>query len=344
MKACRALAALTGGLLACLLPLAAVAAVDPVNDAKLLAGARAEGSVTLYTSVSIKDSTALAKRFEAQYGVPVHVLRMESNQLPARLLIESHAARANADVVLAPTLQMYALKAASILTRQRVPEEAMFLPKTVDRDGAFGGLLINTDTIVFNPKLLADAHMRAPQNWADLARPEWRGKFALYKFSYEWYLGMKTVLGAGPAQTLMRALAANQPHLVASHQLAINQTIAGEYDGAANAFAYDALRQKKLGAAIDFVSAAPTIAEVNAVGITQQAAHPLAALLFERWALSRPTQQYIVSVLGRASGRTDVRPDPAIWNGHLRLVISDPSSAGDYREASAEFDRIFSAP
>lgn len=344
MNARRIALALIGALLVWIAPRSGGAADDPVHDARLLASARAEGSVVLYTSVSIKDSTALAKRFEAQYGIPVHVLRMQSNQLPARLLIEQHAGGANADAVLAPTLQMYALKAASILSATRVPEEAMFLKNTVDPDGNFGGLLINTDTIVYNPRLLAEAHIDPPKNWADLARPEWRGKFALYKYSYEWYLGMKHALGAAPAEALMRAIAANQPHLIASHQLGINQTIDGEYDGAANAFAYDAQRLKKRGSAIDFVSAAPTIAEVNAIGITRNAVHPHAALLFERWALSRETQQYVVSTLGRASGRTDVRPDPATWNGHMRIVISDPSNAADYREASTEFDRIFSTP
>ncbi len=314
---------------------------DPVGDARLIAAARSEGAVSLYTSVSLEDTTKLAQRFEAQYAIPVRVLRMESNQLPARLVLEARAGRANADAVLSPTLQMYALKSAGMLALRPVPEERDYLAATVDRDGAFGGVLINTDTIAYNPALLAAAHLAPPRQWADLTRPEWRGKFALYDHSYEWYLAMKRVMGAVQAEALMRGLAANAPNLVASHQLAINAIADGEHAAAANVFGYDAVRLQAQGRPIAFVAPAPTIAEVNAIGITQHAAHPSAALLFERWALSRATQRYITDVLGRSSGRKDIVQNPAVWNVTMRITISDPSNADDYRAAASEFDAFF---
>lgn len=321
--------------------LPALAASGPVDDAALIARAKSEGTLALYSSVSLEDVTKIARRFELAYGIHVDVLRLESNQLPARILIEQRGGRVGADVVLTPTLQIHALNDAGFLEQRRIPEERAFVSGTFDRDGSFGGMLINTDTIVYNPIKLKAANLPIPRNWADLTRPEWRGQFAIYNHSYEWYLTMKKTLGAGPARDLMRGLAANAPHLVSSHQLALNQTADGEYVAALNAFGYDALREKRKGRPIDFVNAAPTVAEINAVGIARHAAHPNAALLFERWALSRTTQQFVVSELGRSSGRKDVRPDAATWNARMQIVISDPSNSTDYQQAAREFDEIF---
>jgi iron(III) transport system substrate-binding protein len=307
----------------------------------LTAAAPPEGSLVLYSTISLEDTTKIVRRFEDRYGIRVRILRLESNQLPARLTIEQRAGRRDVDLAMAPTLQMYALKNGGILERMPVPEERDFIPAAVDPDGFFGGVLINTDTIVYNPERLAAAHLAVPRSWADLTRPQWRGQFALFAHSYEWYLAMKRSLGAEAATALMRGLAANAPHLVASHQLVINQTESGEYLAGANAFGYDALREQRAGRPIAFVNAPPTVAEVNAVGIVRGAPHRNAALLFERWALSRETQQFVVSVLGRSSGRKDVKGDPALWNGRMEIVISDPSNAGDYAEAAREFDRIF---
>lgn len=333
-KMTRALA--LAAFLAATLPVGALA-----QDDALVAAARRDGSLVLYSTVSLEDTTKVVRRFEQRYGIPVHVLRLESNQLPARITIEARAGRAAADLALSPTLQMYGLKNAGLLERAPVPEERDFVPAAVDRDGFFGGLLINTDTIVYNPEKLAAAHLAVPRSWADLTRPEWRGRFALFAHSYEWYLAMKRTLGAPQATALMRGLAANAPHLVASHQLAIEQTESGEYLAGANAFGYEAQRLSRAGRPIAFVNAPPTIAEVNAVGIVRGARHRSAALLFKRWALSRETQQFVVSVLGRSSGRKDVKGDPAVWNGRMQIVISDPSNAGDYQEAAREFDTIF---
>ena len=313
----------------------------PAQDDALVAAARRDGTVVLYSTVSLEDTTKLTRRFEQRYGIPVRVLRMESNQLPARITIEARAGRSDADLALSPTLQMYGLKNGGLLERAAMPEARDFVPGTVDRDGTFGGVLINTDTIVYNPERLAEAYLAPPRSWADLTKPEWRGRFALFSHSYEWYLAMKRALGAAQAAALMRGLAANAPQLVASHQLVIDGTASGEYAAGANAFGYEAERLGRAGRPIGFVNAPPTVAEVNAVGIVRGAKHRSAALLFERWALSRDTQQFVVSTLGRASGRKDVRPDRAVWNGRMQIVISDPANAGDYQEAVREFDAFF---
>jgi iron(III) transport system substrate-binding protein len=273
----------------------------------------------------------------------VQTLRLESDQLPARVLLEQRGGHSEVDAVVTPTLQIAQLRSAGLLVRGELPDRSAFLPGTFDPDGYWTSVLMNTDTIVYNPAKLRAARLPVPATWDDLTRPAWRGQFALYAGSYEWYGAMRRALGPDAADRLMRALAANQPRLVASHQLASNLTAAGEYTAAVNAFAYDAQRAQRAGQPLAFVNVAPTVAEINAIALAQGAPHPAAARAFARWLLSRPTQTWIVSALGRVSARKDVRNDAAIWNGRMRIAISAPDPV-TYAADVRTFKAIFGLP
>lgn len=334
-------------LFAPLRPLRAIAlalscvAISP--SASAAAEARAEGTLVVYSSISVEQLNALARRFQEQTGVSVQTLRLESDQLPSRLVIEQRGGRNEVDAVITPTLQIAELRSAGLLTRLAVPEARDFVRGTADPDGYWCSALLNTDTIVYNPTKLKAAGLKPPVSWEDLTHPAWRGQFALYARSYEWYGAMRRALGVAAADHLMRALAANAPQLVASHQLASNLTAAGEYTAALNAFAYDAQRAERAGQPLRFVNATPTVAEINGIAIAKDAPHPEAARRFARWLLSRPTQSWIVSALGRVSGRKDVRNDPAIWNDRMRILISDPDPQR-YADDVRDFNAIFGIP
>jgi iron(III) transport system substrate-binding protein len=307
------------------------------------ARAKAEGTVVVYSSISVEQLNALTRRFQEQTGITAQTLRLESDQLPARVLLEQRGGHSEVDAVITPTLQIAQLRSAGLLARGDLPDRGAFLPHTFDPEGYWTSVLLNTDTIVYNPVKLRAANLPVPVSWEDLTRPAWRGQFALYAGSYEWYGAMRHALGDAAADRLMRALAANQPRLVASHQLASNLTAAGEYIAAVNAFAYDALRAQRAGQPLAFVNVAPTVAEINAIAIAQGAPHPAAARLFARWLLSRETQAWIVSALGRVSARKDVRNDAAIWNGRMRIAISEPDPV-TYAADVRSFKAIFGLP
>jgi len=183
--------------------------------------------------------------------------------------------------------------------------------------------------------------LKPPASWADLARPEWRGKFALFNGSYEWFATMHRALGDANGDRLMQALAANQPVMIATHQLALNMTAAGEYAAALNVYGYDVERLRKQGQPVALVNAVPTVGEINAVALVKGAPHPNAARFFERWLLSRDTQEFIVTALGRVSGRKDVKSDEAIWNPRMRIVITNPSDSANYAAYVRAFDQTF---
>src|SRR5436305_158047 len=66
---------------------------------RLIAKAREEGSLTLYTSIATTESAPLARAFESKYGVKVQLWRALSENVVQRALTESRGGRHGMDVV-----------------------------------------------------------------------------------------------------------------------------------------------------------------------------------------------------------------------------------------------------
>ncbi len=316
---------------------AAPAGIDP----QLLALARKEGTVTLYGSMTAPQMQSLAQRFQAQVGIHVETLRLESNVLPSRMAIESRAGSYHADVVDEPGFQIDLLKRQNLLTKFPAPENAQMTAGTFDHDGFYSSLFINTDTLAYNPQLLQKAGLKAPQTWYDFTKPEWRGKFALFSGSYEWYAAMVKAFGKDKADGYMRAFAANGVHMVNSHQLAETMLESGEYTGAINTYGYSMAQDQARGLAVVEVNPNPTVIELHGIGIAANAPHPNAARVFEEWTLSHDTQSWIAATLGRVSARRDVKNNPTIWGPHIHFVISDPAESAHYTDYARDFNAIF---
>lgn len=330
-------------LAAAALALLGAAPAAPNGDAALLAAAKKEGTVVLYGSMSTQQMRALVERFQQKYGIPVQTLRMESHVLPARLLTEARARTYKADVVDEPGFQIDQLKRQNLLEAFRPPENREMTAGTVDRDGLWSSMFLNTETLAYNPDALKKAKLPPPKTWQDFTHAEWRGQFALFNGSYEWYAAMLKAFGREQGQAMMRAYAANQPRMINSHQLAEDELGNGEFTAALNTYGYDIARDQAKGRPVVLVNPNPTVVEVHAIAVVAHAPHPNAARLFERWVLSRETQQWIASAagLGRVSPRKDVKSNPAIWNPHVRYLISDPAESIHYADDVREFNEIF---
>jgi iron(III) transport system substrate-binding protein len=147
--------------------------------------AAGEGTVVVYSSISVEQLNALARRFHEQTGIVAQTLRLESDQLPARVLLEQRGGHSEVDAVLTPTLQIAELRSAGLLAPGASAAPGTFVPGTFDPEGYWTSVLINTDTIVYNPAKLRAANLPVPTSWDDFTRPAWRGRFALYSGSYE---------------------------------------------------------------------------------------------------------------------------------------------------------------
>jgi iron(III) transport system substrate-binding protein len=287
---------------------------------------------------------AIADRFQTTYGIKVQMLRMESNALPSRVLTEQRGGRNAIDVVSDGGFQIDLLKRQGIFAVDRPPENKALLGGASDPDGFWSAVLINTETIAFNPARVKAAGIKPPRTWSDFAGPQWRGQFGLFTGSYEWYAAMRRAFGDKQSETMMRAYAANQPHMLGSKQVGISMIESGDLLAAPNLYGYDALNDKRKGAAIDFVNPDPTVIELYAAAVMKDAPHPNAARLMLRWWLSLATQEWQKAALGRLSPRKDVANDPELLNHNTHYLVSNPADGADYNDDVKAFNAIFDIP
>ena len=69
------------------------------RDARLVANARREGSLMLYTSLAPTESKPLAEAFEKKYAIKVRLWRALSDKVVQRVVTEARARRDSVDVV-----------------------------------------------------------------------------------------------------------------------------------------------------------------------------------------------------------------------------------------------------
>src|SRR6201986_2104666 len=94
---------------------------------KVVAAAKAEGGLVLYTALVGAPSTkAIAKAFEAKYGIPVQVLEARASELRERIRTEEAAGRYLGDVMFNSENQAIILNAEdkSIVPHDPVPNAA----------------------------------------------------------------------------------------------------------------------------------------------------------------------------------------------------------------------------
>ena len=68
------------------------------REQRLAEGARREGFLNLYTSLTVDDMTVLNAAFEKRYGVKVQMWRASSEKIVQRALAEARAGRFDVDV------------------------------------------------------------------------------------------------------------------------------------------------------------------------------------------------------------------------------------------------------
>ena len=71
----------------------------PDREAKLVEGAKKEGTLLLYTSMAPTESNQLAQAFEKKYGIKVQVWRNLSETVLQRTIAEARARRHSVDVI-----------------------------------------------------------------------------------------------------------------------------------------------------------------------------------------------------------------------------------------------------
>ena len=272
-----------------------------------MAKAKAEGKVTLYTSLDTKIVDAIVGPFKEKYGISVEYFRGGSADVTSKVLAEADAGRIQADMVDASDLAaLLVMKERGLLLEKKSDAEAVISPDLRDPDGTWMADRLTQGVVQYNVNEFGGD--KAPKTWKDLTKPEFKGRLTFFSSANGDGAPRLYTMAQHLGWELLEALAANEPLRVASPQLVTQVLESGERGAAFATNDNIAWRSKQQGKPTDFVyppEGVPT--EPGAVGLVKGSASPNAAFLFHEFWMGKEAQELLVKG-GKYSSRTDVAP------------------------------------
>jgi iron(III) transport system substrate-binding protein len=301
----------------------------PDRSARLIAGAKKEGALSLYSSAPVEVMTDVTNAFSRKYGVKVTLWRGGSEEIMQRVITESRGGRIAADVVETAGPNIEAITREKLLAPVETPVTAELMPEAFVPMRPWIVSRLTVFTIAYNANAVKKAD--APKSYADLADPKWKGKLAIESDDDNWLMTMSGVMGG---DKLFRDIVAkNGVSVRKGHALMATLIASGEVPIALDSYLDEISELKKLGAPVETVFAAPIVAMPTAIGVFQRAAHPYAAVLFADFLLSEEGQKILASH-NVVPTHTKVQRLPA----GVKLVFMD---VGRYLDENAKWTKTF---
>jgi len=311
--------------------LAEIAAyTGPDRIAKLVAGARKEGTVTIYTSETVEDIGVLSQAFEAKYGIKLNVWRGSSEDILQRAVVEARGGRFDADAFETGATAMESLHRELLLQQIDLPAAADLAPEAIQPHHEWIGTRYNIFVAAYNTRLIAGSDL--PKGYDDLADPKWKGKLGIEADDSDWFGAVVEALGEERGLNLFRDIvAANGVSVRKGHTLLANLVVSGEVPLAISTYFYKVAQLKDRGAPIDSLSIAPVVARFEGAGVARRAQHPYAAILFVDFMLT--DAQDILAKRDFFPADVKVKPMPA------GLTFLDPAKALDQSQKWSKYYR-----
>jgi iron(III) transport system substrate-binding protein len=257
----------------------------PDRDARILAGAQREGSVSIYSSLPVDVSSAVAAAFQSKYGITATVWRGGSEEILQRTITEARGDRHAVDVVETAAAEIEAISRENLLQPVRSPVLAELMPEAVVPNRPWITSRLIVFVTAYNTNLVPDTD--APQRYEDLADPKWRGKLTIEQGDSNWLMGLSDATGEERTLTLFRDVVAKNNIAVRNgHGLITNMLASGEVPITFTQYYEQAARAKREGAPIGIAYLNPVIAVPTGLAVMKSAPHPHAAMLFLDFYLS----------------------------------------------------------
>ena len=251
---------------------------------ELVAAAQAEGTFTYYTSQSPGIVELLVPAFEAEYGITVDMLRLNSGELQQRLIAEGTSSSASI-AELPPEFFVASADLFIDLTEAEVPALGDIAEHLVSKNSVTTSAL--PWVIGYNTDLVKDV----PTTWEEVVT-DWSGEYLFTDpESSNGYMAFTNEVWRAFGDDLVRDMAANAGQLSNSGASAAQQIAAGEFALTIPNYPGQLTPLMAQGANVDyFLPQEPTFALPMTAGILKNAPSPASARLFLNWLISHDGQ------------------------------------------------------
>ena len=255
-----------------------------------------EGTVVLYSTMTLDDANPLISAFEKKTGVKVNMWRAFNQKLIQRALAEARAGQHVVDVFEGngPALEIFHRE--GLLEKFESPYFADIPPEAFPRHRAYAPDNLLFTVMGYNTQLVKPDEV--PKSYDDLLLPKWRGKLGIESSNVAWFMGVSKAMGEEKGREFFRKLAAMQPQVRSGHTLLTELMVAGDIPIVVTLYNQGVDRAKAKGAPVAWRALQPAFGRVDGIALAKGAPHPRAAQLFIDFVLS-PEGQRIIKAQNR---------------------------------------------
>ena len=287
------------------------------REQRLAEKAKAEGTLTLYTSMATTESGPLGQAFEKKYGVKVQIWRALSEQVVQRSLTEARAGRRALDAVETNAPEVEALAREGVVAEFFSPHLADLPTWALPPHRRWASDRANLWVTGYNTGKVKREEL--PASIEGFADPKWKGRLALEATDNDWMYGVINFMGEARGLEFFRRLAALKPDMRKGHILVAQLVAAGELPVCLTIYSGNADSLKAKGGPIDWLAVEPLVGRPQAIALATAAPHPHAAALFADFVLS-PEGQKLLADMGRVPSS---RSQKTLLDRHKHVMI-DP--------------------
>jgi ABC-type Fe3+ transport system substrate-binding protein len=306
---------------------------------RLVAGAKKEGELMLYSSLTQEDQLRLAADFKQRYGVAVKFWRGSQAHILQRATSETRGGRFEFDVLETNAPQIEVLARSKLLQRMNSPYlEQELLPETVPEHGEWAPDRLNLLVYAYNTDAVKPADV--PKSWQDLLDPKWKRRIGMESTNVEWFAALVEAMGEKQGLDLFRRIADNGVAVRTGHNHSAVLVAAGEISLMLGIYSHDAERMKAKAAPVAWFLLPPAVVIPSAVAVSRRAPHPHAAALFYDYMLSDGQRFYTEVHRVPANRRYDTPVRRLVEERRAYIVVNSREAIDDYEKWQDLYKRI----
>jgi iron(III) transport system substrate-binding protein len=307
----------------------------------LIDGAKKEGSLVLYTSMTVDQAQKLNDAFRKKYPyIQIAMFRAVGERLLTKIMTEAQAGKFDFDVVQSAETQAYFLKRRNLLAKYFSPEAKNIQKGFFDSDGFWSAVYMMPNVIGYNTRMVKRTDV--PKSDDDLLNPKWRGKIGMDGSKPEWFAWKLKRMGEEKGLGYIRKLGAQELRLYSGLTILTGLLAAGEFPLVFNTYIHNIEDTKRKGAPVDWVAQEPVFTKFQPIALGAKAPHPNAAKLLVDFMLSEEGQKIFAS-FGRMPTRRGIAT-PVQGAEKLNYVVDEINAGDDYNKNYEQFRNIFGAP
>ena len=308
-------------------------------DAKLIEGAKKEGQVVFYTTMTLDQSKEVIDRFQKKYPfIKPTLFRTGGGPLLNKIFTEGRAGQNLWDVTVGRAEMVVPLLERKMLASYRSPETRMIDDDLVDKEGYWTAYYVISYVLGWHTKLVKREDV--PRSYEALVDPKWKGgQLSFDNEAYGMLQGLMRAWGREKAIAYFRRIAAIEPSMKRGNTERVALAAAGEYPLTVS-YNQTFERMVARGAPMNWVALEPAVVSAFPIMISSKAPHPNAARLYYDFSLSKEGQEMLRG-MQRIPVRKDVEPDPPrLFRGYKR-VVENPEDYKDFEGLVKLYNSIF---